>query len=65
MVAGDRFSAADVYVCSLLNFGMTVGLIDKRPEFEVYRDAHVSRPAALRAREQASKLSAQKAWEPA
>jgi predicted DNA-binding transcriptional regulator YafY/glutathione S-transferase len=64
-VAGDRFSAADVYVCSLLNFGMMVGLIDKRPEFEAYRDAHVSRPAALRAREQASKLSAQKAWEPA
>ena len=62
-VAGDGFSAADVYVCSLLNFGMAVGLIDKRPEFEAYRDAHVSRPAAVRAREQASKLSAQKAWE--
>jgi predicted DNA-binding transcriptional regulator YafY/glutathione S-transferase len=63
-VAGDRFSAADVYVCSLLNFGMMFGVIDKRPEFEAYRDVHVTRPAALRAREQASKLSAQKAWEP-
>jgi glutathione S-transferase len=64
-VAGDRFSAADVYVCSLLNYGMMFGAIDKRPEFEAYRDAHITRPAALRAREQASKLSAQKAWEPA
>jgi len=54
-VAGNRFSAADIYMSSLLAFGMMVGLIDKRPEFEAYCGIHTNRPAALRAREQASR----------
>jgi glutathione S-transferase len=60
-IAGNRFSAADLYMSSLLAFGMMAGLIDKRPEFEAYSGVHTSRPAALRAREQAASLLARKA----
>ncbi|HEX2146817.1 MAG TPA: glutathione binding-like protein, partial [Pseudorhizobium sp.] len=50
-VAGDRFTAADVYVGSHLMWGMQFGSIDKRPAFEAYV-AHVhERPAHLRATE--------------
>src|SRR5205823_1509215 len=35
-IAGDTFTAADVYVGSMLGFGMQFGVIDKRPEFEAY-----------------------------
>jgi len=45
-VAGERFSAADVYVGSHIGWGLIVGTIEKRPAFEAYwsriskRDAH-------------------------
>ncbi|WP_043744594.1 HTH domain-containing protein [Paramagnetospirillum magneticum] len=61
-VAGDRFSAADVYLGSLLHWAMRFGIIDRRPEFETYCEGLISRPAALRAREQAEKLASQHAW---
>lgn len=48
-VAGDRFSTADLYLSSQLNFGLRFGLIDKRPTFERYVKKHMARPAALRA----------------
>ncbi len=35
-VAGDNFSAADVYVGSHVGWGMQYGMIDKRPAFESY-----------------------------
>ncbi len=35
-IAGDRFSAADVYVGSHLGFGMQFGTIEKRKVFEDY-----------------------------
>jgi len=35
-VAGDHFTAADVYVGSHINWGMMFGTIEKRPEFEAY-----------------------------
>ena len=35
-VAGDNFSAADVYVGSHVGWGMQYGMIDKRPAFERY-----------------------------
>jgi glutathione S-transferase len=60
-VAGDHFSAADVFVGSMLNFGMAFGVIEKRPEFEAYAAPLIARPAALRANEQAAELAAQKA----
>jgi len=64
-VAGDHFTAADVYLASHLQWGMMTGIIEKRPVFEVYCAAHVERPAARRAQAQAQKLMAQKAWEAA
>ena len=50
-VAGDRFSAADLYVASHLGWGMQFGTIPKRPAFESYAGRHLARPAAVRARE--------------
>jgi glutathione S-transferase len=44
-VAGDAFTAADVYVGSALLWGMQFGTIPKRPEFEAYAAKLVSRPA--------------------
>lgn len=35
-IAGDRFSAADVYVGSHINWGMQFGTLPKRPEFTRY-----------------------------
>jgi glutathione S-transferase len=50
-IAGDRFTAADVYVGSHIGFGVMFGTIDKRPAFERYWSLVGSRPAARRARE--------------
>lgn len=50
-LAGDRFSAADVYVGSFLGWGMAFGTIEKRPAFERYVGPLMGRPAAIRARE--------------
>lgn len=49
-VAGDRFSAADVYVGSQIGWGLQFGSIEKRPAFEAYWEGLRNRPAALRAR---------------
>lgn len=48
-IAGDRFTAADVYVGSHLGFGMQFGSIEKRAAFEAYHAKVKDRPAALRA----------------
>ncbi len=48
-LAGDRFSAADVYVGSQLGFGMQFGMIDKRPAFARYWAGLEARPAKRRA----------------
>ena len=48
-IAGDRFTAADLYVGSHLGFGMQFGSIEKRPAFETYYAKLKDRPAALRA----------------
>jgi glutathione S-transferase len=50
-IAGDRFSAADVYVGSQIGWGMQFGSIEKRPAFEAYWEKIGNRPAAIRARE--------------
>jgi glutathione S-transferase len=50
-IAGDRFTAADVYVGSHIGSGMMFGVIDKRAAFERYWSLVGSRPAAQRARE--------------
>jgi glutathione S-transferase len=48
-IAGDRFTAADVYVGSHLGWGMQFGTIEKRPAFEAYYAKLANRPAAQRA----------------
>ncbi|MDD2876550.1 MAG: glutathione S-transferase family protein [Acidiphilium sp.] len=50
-LAGDRFSAADVYLGSHLGFGMQFGTIEKKPAFEAYWARLAARPAAVRARQ--------------
>jgi glutathione S-transferase len=58
-IAGDRFTAADVYVGSHVGLGMMFGAIDKRPAFERYWTLVATRPAAVRAREIDDKLAAE------
>jgi glutathione S-transferase len=50
-LAGDAFTAADLYVGSQLGFGMMFGTIEKRPTFEQYWQRVSSRPASKRAKE--------------
>lgn len=50
-LAGDRFTAADLYLASQLGWGMMFGLVEKRPAFESYVERLRSRPAAQRANE--------------
>ena len=48
-VAGDRFSAADVYFGSQLHWCTSFGLLEERPAFSAYLQRLRSRPAFLRA----------------
>lgn len=48
-IAGERFSAADVYVGSHIGFGLQFGSIDKRPAFEEYWAGISDRDALARA----------------
>lgn len=48
-IAGDRFSAADVYVGSHLMWGMQFGTLEKRKAFEDYVGRFHACPAAIRA----------------
>jgi glutathione S-transferase len=50
-LAGDRFTAADVYVGAQVGSGMMFGMIEKRPAFEAYWNRLSQRPAWLRAKE--------------
>ncbi len=50
-VAGDDFSAADVYLGSQIGFGLQFGSMERRPAFEAYYARVGNRPAAIRARE--------------
>jgi glutathione S-transferase len=57
-IAGDRFTAADVYVGSHVGWGMAFGSIDRRPAFERYWVLLGARLAAQKARELDDKLVA-------
>ena len=48
-ICGRRFTAADVYVGSCINWGLLFGSLDKRPPFEPYVQRLNARPAAMRA----------------
>lgn len=57
-IAGDKFSAADVYVGSHILWGMQFGGIEKRPAFEAYAARVIDRPAYTRATELDDALAA-------
>ncbi|MGK2908361.1 MAG: glutathione S-transferase family protein [Sphingobium sp.] len=50
-VCGDRFTAADVYVGSQIDWGLAFGTIPTRPSFEAYAERIRARPAYKRAKE--------------
>ena len=49
-IAGDRFTAADVYVGSAIGWFTQFGLLDQRPAFAAYLERFEARPALARAR---------------
>jgi glutathione S-transferase len=49
-IAGDRFSAADVYVGAHIGWGLQFGTIESRAAFVAYRDRLDARPAFQRAK---------------
>lgn len=48
-LAGDRFTAVDLYMAALLGFFMRTGVVEPRPAFTEFARAHFARPAALAA----------------
>lgn len=48
-IAGDRFSAADVYVGAQIGFGLAFKSIEPRPAFTAYWERLAARPAQQRA----------------
>ena len=48
-LAGEHFTAADLYVASSLAYFMMVGVLEKRPAFEAFVARHCGRPAAVAA----------------
>jgi glutathione S-transferase len=50
-IAGDRFTAADVYFGSHIMWGTQFGTLEKRPAFDPYMGRLHNRPAAVRARD--------------
>jgi glutathione S-transferase len=50
-LAGESFTAADVYTGSQIGFGLMFGTLEKRPAFERYWERISARPAAKRARD--------------
>ncbi|MCY6381617.1 glutathione S-transferase family protein [Hoeflea prorocentri] len=50
-IAGDRFSAADVYVGSHIIWGLQFETLERRPAFEAYAGQLADRPALKRATE--------------
>ncbi|MBD8893543.1 glutathione S-transferase family protein [Roseibium litorale] len=56
---GGTFSAADVYIGSLIQWGRMVGTLPDRPGFADYTGRLMTRPAAVRAREQDDALMPQ------
>ena len=48
-LAGERFTAADLYMAAFLNFYMMTGVLEKRPAFEAFAALHMQRPAAIAA----------------
>ena len=58
-IAGDRFSAADVYFGSQIGWGLMFKTIEPRPALAAYWQRIADRPAAVRAREIDDRLVAE------
>lgn len=58
-IAGESFTAADVYLGSQIDWGIAFGLMPKRPAFESYVAGLRERPAYKRAKEIDTALIAQ------
>ena len=58
-IAGDRFSAADLFVGAMVNFMLTFNLLDPRPAFTDYAARMTDRDAYRRAKEIDGKLIAE------
>lgn len=57
-LAGDQFTAADLYMTAYLDFYMQFGMLDRLPAFETYCAHHRERPAAQAARARDDRLIA-------
>lgn len=55
-IAGDRFSAADVYIASQIEWGLFTKDLEARPAFKLYLELCTRRPAYRRFTEQAGRL---------
>ena len=49
-LAGDHFTAADLFMTAYLGFYMQFGMLERLPAFEAFCAHHATRPAALAAR---------------
>lgn len=49
-IAGDTFTAADVYVGAHISWGLQFGTLEARPEYQAYWDRLKDRPAYLKAK---------------
>lgn len=58
-IAGDRFTAADVYVGSHIMWGSQFGWLPKRPAFDAYMARLAERPAYIRGGEKDDALMAE------
>jgi glutathione S-transferase len=58
-IAGERFSAADVYVGSQIGWGLQFGSIEKRPAFEQYFGRLALRDGYQRATEMDDRAAAE------
>ncbi len=58
-LAGDHFTAADLYMAALLGFYLQIGAIESRPAFAAFARRHAMRPAAVAARERDDALAQQ------
>jgi len=48
-LAGEQFTAADLYMAACLGYYMRIGALAPRPSFTAFVNAHMTRPAAQRA----------------
>ena len=60
-LVGDRFTAADLYLASHLQWGLMSGAVPSRPEFERYLRPLLARPAKQRADQMDNELMAKMA----